>query len=132
MSCLDKETVVEFIQFMRNDWSKIIQPTDILDATEFKKIEEKMNLLIQPSKGSKVKKVDTANIIVQRLINKIMIIDTELSKKNIGNIQSFFKLDCIPLDMKVAAGRDILNYTLKDGENKVTKKNKKSITKYSK
>jgi hypothetical protein len=129
MSCLDKETVIEFIQFMRNDWSKIIQPEEILDSTNFKEIEEKMNTLVKPKKGSKVKRVDAANIVVQRLINKIMVMDKELDKLNLENIRSFFKLDSIPLDMKVASGRDLLNFTLQKEGNEIAIKNRTLISK---
>jgi hypothetical protein len=129
ISCLDKETVVEFIQFMRNDWSKIIQPEEILDSTNFKEIEEKMNTLVQPKKGSKVKRVDAANIVVQRLINKIMVMEKKLDKLNLENIRSFFKLDSIPLDMKVASGRDLLNFTLQKEGNEIAIKNRTLISK---
>ena len=129
ISCLDKETVVEFIQFMRNDWSKIIQPEEILDSTNFKEIEKKMSTLVQPKKGSKVKRVDAANIVVQRLINKIIVIEKELDKLNLENIRSFFKLDSIPLDMKVASGRDLFNFTLQKEGNEIAIKNRLLISK---
>ena len=129
MSCLDKETVVEFIQFMRNDWSKIIQPEEILNSKDFKKVESKMNVLVKPKKGSKVKRVDAANIVVQRLINKVMVMEDVLTKLNLVNICSFFKLDSIPLDMKVASGRDLFNFTINKEGNEVIIKNRKLISK---
>jgi hypothetical protein len=129
MSCLDKETVVEFIQFMRNDWSKIIQPEEILNSKDFKKVESKMNVLVKPKKGSKVKRVDAANIVVQRLINKVMALEDVLTKLNLANITSFFKLDSIPLDMKVASGRDLFNFTINKEGSDIIAQNRRLISK---
>jgi len=88
-----------------------------------------MNTLVQPKKGSKVKRVDAANIVVQRLINKIMVMEKKLDKLNLENIRSFFKLDSIPLDMKVASGRDLLNFTLQKEGNEIAIKNRTLISK---
>ena len=114
---------------MRNDWSKIIQPEEILDSKDFKEVEAKMNSLTKPKEGSKVKRVDAANIVVQRLINKIMVMEKVLSKANLANITSFFKLECIPLDMKVASGRDLFNFTIDKEGSDIMAQNRKLISK---
>lgn len=74
-SCLDPETVAEFLQFVRNSWSKIVQPNEILDSKDFKDIEKRMSSLVAPSDGKSVKRVDIANIITQRLINKLYVME---------------------------------------------------------
>ena len=131
-SCLDPETVAEFMQFVRNDWAKIIQPGEILGAKNFKDIEQRMKALVTPSDGKGVKRVDIANIITQRLLNKIFVMQEAFTKKQRDNVVKFLKLDSTPLDLRVAAGRDLNNFAIKAMKDKeasaVMKKNRKMIT----
>ena len=106
-SCLDPETVAEFLQFIRNDWSKIIQPEDILDATDFQAIEKRMQQLIVPAEKQGAKRVDLANIIMQRMINKIILMKESFTQARRDNAVRFMKLPVIPLDLRVAGGRDL-------------------------
>lgn len=131
-SCLDPETVAEFLQFVRNDWSKIIGPDEILGAKDFKDIEQRMTSLVSPSDGKGVKRVDVANIITQRLINKVFVMQDNFTKKQRDNVVKFLKLESVPLDLRVAAGRDLYNFAMKAMKDReasaVLKKNRKMIT----
>ena len=131
-SCLDPETVAEFLQFVRNSWSKIVQPNEILDSKDFKDIEKRMSSLVAPSDGKSVKRVDIANIITQRLINKLYVMEEVFVKKQKDNVVKYLKLDAIPLDLRVAAGKDLYNFAMKAFKDKdasdTLKKNRKMIT----
>ena len=130
-SCRDPETVAEFMQFMRSDWAKIIQPNEILDSKDSKDIERRMKALVAPTGGKKVKRVDIANIITQRLINKLITMRDNFTKKQRDNVVQFLKLDDIPLDLRVATGKDLYKSAMKTRKNKeapaVLKKNAKMI-----
>ena len=131
-SCLDPETVAEFLQFVRNSWSKIVQPNEILDSKDFKGIEKRMSSLVAPADGKSVKRVDIANIITQRLINKLYVMEDVFAKKQKDNVVKYLKLDAIPLDLRVAAGKDLYNFAMKAFKDKdasdTLKKNRKMIT----
>ena len=130
-SCLDQTTVAEFMQFMRSDWTKIIQPNDILDTKAFKDIEKRMKALVAPASGKSVKRVDIANIITQRLINKLITMQDAFTKTQKENVAKYLALDYIPLDLRVAAGKDLYKSAMKTMKNKdlpdVLKKNSKMI-----
>ena len=130
-ACLDPETVAEFLQFVRNSWSKIVQPNEILDSKNFKDIETRMSSLVTPSDGKSVKRVDIANIITQRLINKLYVMEDTFSKKQKENVVQYLKLDAIPLDLRVAAGKDLNTFAMKVSKQKdasaVMKKNGKMM-----
>jgi hypothetical protein len=106
-ACLDAETVVEFLQFMQNDWSTIIEPEEILNAKKFAAIESRMQQLVDPDDEQGAKRVDIANIVVQRLVNRLLLMQTPLTEANRNNVVRFLKLEQIPLDLRVAAGRDL-------------------------
>jgi len=131
-SCLDPETVAAFLQFVRNSWSKIVQPNEILDSKNFNEIKARMSSLVAPKDGKSVKRVDIANIITQRLINKLYVMEDIFSKKQKDNVVDYLKLDAIPLDLRVAAGKDLYNFAIKTFKNKevsvTLKKNRKTIT----
>ena len=130
-SCLEAETVAEFIQFVRNNWSMIIQPEEILNSKKFKEIENRFDKLVLPKKKKEVKRVDIANIITQRLVNRVYVTEEVINKKQRDNIVSYLKIKSMPLDMRVAAGRDLYNFALRKTDKETSdakKKNKKSMT----
>ena len=120
------------MQFVRNSWSKIVQPNEILDSKNFKEIKDRMSSLVAPSDGKSVKRVDIANIITQRLINKLYVMEDVFVKKQKDNVVKYLKLDAIPLDLRVAAGKDLYNFAIKAFNDKdasdILKKNRKMIT----
>ena len=91
-----------------------------------------MSSLVAPSDGKSVKRVDIANIITQRLINKLYIMEDVFVKKQKDNVVKYLKLDAIPLDLRVAAGKDLYNFAIKAFNDKeasdTLKKNRKMIT----
>ena len=75
--------------------------------------------------------VDVANIITQRLVNRVYVTEEVINKKQRDNIVSYLKIKSMPLDMRVAAGRDLYNFALRKTDKETSdakKKNKKSIT----
>lgn len=146
-SCLDPETVGEFMYFMKNDWTKIIQPEEILSAKKFEDIEKRVNALVRPKqkKGkpkstttagkmskSSIDRVDLANIITQRLVNKILLMQEPFTQAQRDNVVRFLKLELIPLDLRVAAGRDLYKFAIKapvdQGRTELQSKNLTVIT----
>ena len=91
-----------------------------------------MTSLVAPSGGKKVKRVDIANIITQRLINKLYVMEDVFIKKQRDNVVQYLKLAAIPLDLRVAAGKDLYNFAIASFKDKeasdVAKKNRKMIT----
>jgi hypothetical protein len=102
-----------------------------LDSKIFKDIETRMSSLVTPSDGKSVKRVDIANIITQRLINKLYVMEDTFSKKQKENVVQYLKLDAIPLDLRVAAGKDLNTFAMKVSKQKdasaVMKKNGKMM-----
>lgn len=119
-SCLDTETVIEFVQFMQNDWSTIIEPEEILNATNFADIAKRIKKLVEPREEGAATRVDLANIVVQRLINRILLMSTPFTQAQRDNLVRFLKLGQIPVDLRVAAGRDLYEAIMANGGDKAS------------
>ncbi|UII25880.1 AAA family ATPase [Fulvivirga maritima] len=103
--CLDEETAVAFINFVRMDLDKIISPEEILSSGQFKIIAGQINELI----GQQPKRLDILSVMMTRLTNHLLFNKESLDNKEFDNLKSFILLDIIPNDLRLSMAQELVN-----------------------
>jgi hypothetical protein len=106
-SALDDVTTAAFAAFVTDNLEALINPEDILDATDFGPIGARIRETAEGSGGSK--RIDRLATICTRLclaISQTTFVANALHKQN---LVSFLSLECIPTDLRFSLHRDISN-----------------------
>ena len=97
LSSLDEVTVSSFIAFINDELTQLIDPEEILDTEDFKKVAKKIKDISVDDSGAK--RVDRLSTMCARLYLKL-ISDNYTQEKNHGkNLVEFLLLDTIPNDL---------------------------------
>ncbi len=102
--CLDNSTTVAFINFISLDLSKLIGAEEILNSTDFDKIEVKIRNLVE----AQTKRLDILSVIMTRLTNYLLLGKSDLSDKQFNNLKKFILLELIPNDLRLAMAQEIV------------------------
>ena len=105
LSSLDELTVSSFIAFVNDELTQLIEPKDILDTMDFKKIETRIKEVSTDKNG--VKRVDRLSTICSRLYLKLISDNFKPSENNGKNLVDFLLLDIIPNDLLMSLYMDI-------------------------
>lgn len=109
MSSLDEVTVATFVSFVSDNLSELIDPEEILDAKDFKKIESRIEKLA--SAGAKgAKRVDRLSTICTRLYLALTHPQYKVQDHHGKNMVSFLLLDTLPNDLRVSLHKDLLAF----------------------
>jgi len=103
--CLDEETSVAFLNFVRMDLDKIIAPEEILGTGQFKIVSGRIKDLI----GGKPKRLDILSVMMTRLTNYLLFSKEVITEKEFDNLRSFILLDLIPNDLRMSMAQDLVN-----------------------
>lgn len=107
--CLDEQTTVAFINFINMELSKLISPEEIINTKDFKKIEKRVEELIE----GKTKRLDILSVIITRLTNYLLISNDEIKESQFNNLKNFILLPLIPNDLRLAMAQEIVNSSKK-------------------
>ena len=104
-STLDDNTVSAFMGFIQDDLTRLIDPADILNASDFNQFKAAIEVLAVGKNGEK--RLDRISTICTRLF--LFIKQSNYTPINIHatNLVSFFLLDVIPKDLKMSLYMDI-------------------------
>lgn len=105
LSSLDEVTVSSFIAFVNDELKQLIEPEEILDTKDFKKIEAKIKEVSIDKNGSK--RVDRLSTICSRLYLKLISDNFKPSENQSKNLVDFLLLDTIPNDLLMSLYMDI-------------------------
>ncbi len=105
LSSLDEVTVSSFIAFINDELTQLIDPEEILDTEDFKKVAKKIKDISVDDSGAK--RVDRLSTMCARLYLKL-ISDNYTQEKNHGkNLVEFLLLDTIPNDLLMSLYMDL-------------------------
>ena len=105
LSSLDEVTVSSFIAFINDELTQLIDPEEILDTEDFKKVAKKIKDISIDDSGAK--RVDRLSTMCARLYLKL-ISDNYTQEKNHGkNLVEFLLLDTIPNDLLMSLYMDL-------------------------
>ena len=105
LSSLDEVTVSSFIAFINDELTQLIDPEEILDTEDFKKVAKKIKDISVDDSGAK--RVDRLSTMCARLYLKL-ISDNYTQEKNHGkNLVEFLLLDTIPNDLLFSLWDDL-------------------------
>jgi len=105
LSSLDEVAVSTFISFVNDELIQLIDPEEILDAKDFKSVENKIKDISVDDSGAK--RVDRLSTMCARLYLKL-VSDSYLQEKNHGkNLVQFLLLDTIPNDLLMSLYIDL-------------------------
>ena len=105
LSSLDEVTVSSFIAFINDELTQLIDPEEILDTEDFKKVAKKIKDISVDDSGAK--RVDRLSTMCARLYLKL-ISDNYAQEKNHGkNLVQFLLLDTIPNDLLMSLYMDL-------------------------
>ena len=105
LSSLDEVTVSSFIAFINDELTQLIDPEEILDTEDFKKVAKKIKDISVDDSGAK--RVDRLSTMCARLYLKL-ISDNYTQEKNHGkNLVEFLLLDTIPNDLLFSLWQDL-------------------------
>lgn len=96
-SCLDTQAVATFIAFVKNNLSRLISPEEIVNAKDFKKIENQVLELFKD-----YTRMDLVDTICTRLILYVQSYEGKLKPSQVENIKSFLKIEHLPNDTRLA------------------------------
>lgn len=113
LSSLDELTVSSFIAFVNDELTQLIEPEEILDTKDFKKIEIRIKEVSIDKNGSK--RVDRLSTICSRLYLKLISENFTPSENQSKNLVSFLLMNTIPNDLLMSLYMDIS----KNGTDKV-------------
>lgn len=105
-SCLDVNTVNSFMNFIRNNLSRLISPEDILNATNFQ------SQVLTPIKSVVQKatlRVDILATLCTRLVNYLTIKNIVPDKNQLNNLKEFIKMEFLPNDLRLSLAQDLVS-----------------------
>jgi hypothetical protein len=102
--CLESNTTISFITFINMEMDKIVSPEEILDAKDFKNIENRIKTLVEGA----TKRMDILSVIMTRLSNHILLRKDDLNDKQFENLKQFILLELIPNDLRLAMAQEIV------------------------
>ena len=104
-SALDEITANSFINFINDDLQQLIDPEEILDATNFGEIEKKISTVSTDGEGEK--RVDRLSTITTRLYLLITSEKYKVKSNHTDNLIQFFLLKCLPKDLSMSLFMDL-------------------------
>jgi hypothetical protein len=102
--CLDPQTAISFINFVSMDLGKLVTPEEILNASKFEPIHNRVEDLVE----GKVKRLDILSVILTRLTNYLIFSKSELTDKQFENLKKFIQLPTIPNDLRLAMAQEVV------------------------
>jgi len=105
MGTLDDVTVGDFLNFIRDDLTELIDPEEILEAHDFSNIEEKLKKIGTDEKGNR--RLDRLSTICSRMFICLTRENYKPGTTHQKNLCSFLKSENLPKDLKVGLGMDI-------------------------
>ena len=105
-SALDDITATTFLAFVNDGITQLIEPSDILDAKDFKPIAKQISDL---SKGEgDAKRVDRLSTICTRLYLHLSAEKYTAESHHAKNLVAFLLLDDLPNDLRFSLHRDLI------------------------
>ena len=105
-SALDDITATTFLAFVNDGVTQLIEPSDILDAKDFKPIAKQISDL---SKGEgDAKRVDRLSTICTRLYLHLSAEKYTAESHHAKNLVAFLLLDDLPNDLRFSLHRDLI------------------------
>jgi hypothetical protein len=104
-SCLDDETVTAFIAWVQQNLSELINPEEIVNASNFK---SQVYASIKSTVQQDIFRVDIMATLCTRLVNYLVLTKEKLKPEGIKNIQEFIKIDFLPNDLRLALLQDLV------------------------
>jgi len=105
-SCLDFNTVNSFMNFVRNNLSKLITPVEILDAANFQ--EDVLNPIKNIVQKATLR-VDILATLCTRLVNYLIINSVAMDKNQLNNLKEFIKMEFLPNDLRLSMAQDLVS-----------------------
>ena len=105
LSSIDEITANSFISFINDDLSTLIEPSDILDATDFNGIKKKIVELSKDENGGK--RLDRLSTICTRLYLHLLSTSYNANNKHGKNLVSFLLIEEIPNDLLMSLYMDL-------------------------
>lgn len=102
--CLDPQTAISFINFVSMDLGKLVTPEEILNASKFESIHNRVEDLVE----GKVKRLDILSVILTRLTNYLIFSKSDLTDKQFENLKKFIQLPTIPNDLRLAMAQEVV------------------------
>jgi hypothetical protein len=104
-SCLDSNTATAFVAFVNNNLSQLVAPQTILNSSVFE--EEVIAPIAKQVKGTTLR-IDIIATLCTRLINHLILTNTDPSPSQLDNVKQFIKIDFIPNDIRLAMAQDLI------------------------
>ena len=105
-SALDDITATTFLAFVNDGVTQLIEPSDILDAKDFKPVAKRISDL---SKGEgDAKRVDRLSTICTRLYLHLSADTYKAENHHAKNLVAFLLLDDLPNDLRFSLHRDLI------------------------
>jgi MoxR-like ATPase len=104
-STLDDNTVSSFMGFIQDDLARLIDPVDILNASDFSTVKSTIEAVAVGKKGEK--RLDRISTICTRLYLHLKQPEYKPESTHTSNLVSFFLLDTIPNDLKMSLYMDV-------------------------
>lgn len=105
LSSLNEVAVSTFISFVNDELIQLIDPEEILDAKDFKSVENKIKDISVDDSGAK--RVDRLSTMCSRLYLKLTSKDYNPEKNHSENLVQFLLLDTIPNDLLMSLYMDL-------------------------
>lgn len=103
--CLDMETTLAFINFVKMDLNKIIKPEEILNAGKFNLIKGRIDKIV----NTKTKRLDVLSVMMTRLTNYLIYTKKSLTDKEFENLKQFILLELIPNDLRLFMAQELVS-----------------------
>jgi hypothetical protein len=104
---LDDVTIGSFMSFVRDDLTELIDPEDILEAQDFKVIDERLEKVGKDKDGNA--RLDRISTICTRLFIHVSRKEYSPGSRDQENLCAFLKSNRIPKDLKVGMAMDLSN-----------------------
>ena len=101
-ACLDETTTQAFISFIQYKLDRLPDPDEILSATDFEKMGNRIQRIVQ--EGS-THRMDILSVMVSRLNEHLQ--RNEPTEQAIKNLQQFILLDYLPNDLRLAMAQEL-------------------------
>lgn len=105
-SCLEGNAAISFINFVKNNLSKLITPEQIIEAKDFSKsVEAPIKKVVQKDSL----RVDILSTLCTRLVNYLGVNKVKPSKDQLANIKAFLMMEFLPNDLRLITAQDLVN-----------------------
>ncbi len=105
-SCLDSNAAISFISFIKNRFSKLITPEEILNSKDF---DKEVNKYLESVCRKEVLRVDILATLCTRLMNYIDIKLKKIEDIHLDNIRYFIKMDLLPNDLRLTTLQEVVS-----------------------